>query len=147
MSAESMPPKKRNGLFIVVIAVLIASGAMLYFLFFNEKEKAYGSDPGAEDLAQLTVETKEIITNLKDQSYIKTKFRFQTDTAEAKEELEQRLFQVNHLVIYELAAFNRKELQGQQGISKLEERLKRQTAQLLQKGSIQKVYTVEKVVQ
>ena len=51
----------------------------------------------------MSVDIKEITTNLASNDFIRISFKIQTDSKKAKEELEKRDFQVNNIIILELS--------------------------------------------
>ncbi|WP_174880053.1 flagellar basal body-associated FliL family protein, partial [Metabacillus niabensis] len=65
----------------------------------------------------------------------------------AKEELEQRVFQVNDLIISELSTMSAEQLDGNEGMNELKEKIKEKTNKLMQEGKVNKVYTTSYILQ
>ena len=95
----------------------------------------------------MSVDIKEITTNLASNDFIRISFKIQTDSKDAKEELEKRDFQVNNIIILELSGLEVEEIQGKEGQSKLEETLKTKINEFLQEGKVQKVYITQFLLQ
>ncbi|WP_226534696.1 flagellar basal body-associated protein FliL [Fictibacillus halophilus] len=130
---------------MVVAIGLIGAAGYFGFQYFSPKTEA--SEPTAEELDKLMVETDEITTNLADKSYVKIKFKIQADNKDAKKELEKRLFQVNNLIIYEISNKKTEELSGQKGLISLEDTLKSEINKVMQDGKVVRVYTTQKIIQ
>ncbi|OOE11926.1 flagellar basal body-associated protein FliL [Fictibacillus arsenicus] len=130
---------------MVVAIGLVGAAGYFGFQYFSPKTEA--SEPTAEELDKLMVETDEITTNLADKSYVKIKFKIQADNKDAKKELEKRLFQVNNLIIYEISNKITEELSGQKGLISLENTLKTEINKVMQDGKVVRVYTTQKIIQ
>jgi flagellar protein FliL len=130
---------------MVVAIGLVGAAGYFGFQYFSPKTEA--SEPTAEELDKLMVETDEITTNLADKSYVKIKFKIQADNKDAKKELEKRLFQVNNLIIYEISNKKTEELSGQKGLISLEITLKTEINKVMQDGKVVRVYTTQKIIQ
>jgi flagellar FliL protein len=73
----------------MLVAIGLVGAAGYYgFKQFSPKTEA-SSEPTAEELEKLMVETDEMTTNLADQAYVKIKFKIQADNKDAKHELEK----------------------------------------------------------
>ncbi|ANX12292.1 flagellar basal body-associated protein FliL [Fictibacillus arsenicus] len=131
---------------MVVAIGLVGAAGYFGFQYFSPKTEA--SEPTAEELDKLMVETEEIITNPADKSvFVKIKFKIQTDNKDAKKELEKRLFQVNNLIIYEISNMKTEQLSGQKGLISLENTLKTEINKVMQDGKVVRVYTTQKIIQ
>ena len=95
----------------------------------------------------MSVDIKEITTNLASNDFIRISFKIQTDSKKAKEELQKRDFQVNNIIILELSGLEVEEIQGKEGQLKLEETLKTKINEILQEGKVQKVYITQFLLQ
>ncbi|ANC76869.1 flagellar basal body-associated protein FliL [Fictibacillus nanhaiensis] len=140
----------KNKVVTIMFSMLVAIGligAAGYYGFKQFSPKTEASEPTAEELDKLMVETNEMTTNLADQSYVKIQFKIQADNEDAKHELEKRLFQVNNLIIYEISNKKTEELSGQQGLISLEDKLKTEINKVMQDGKVVRVYTTQKIIQ
>ncbi|MCA1030079.1 flagellar basal body-associated protein FliL [Bacillus timonensis] len=125
-------------LIMISAITLIGTTAFVVLLKFNgnEEEKVATID----EIVESTVEIPEITTKLASNEYIKISFNIQTDSKDAKEELEKRSFQVKNLIIKELSEMNGEEFKGEKGIIALETRLKDRINLLMHEGKIVNVY-------
>ncbi|MFG6496780.1 flagellar basal body-associated protein FliL [Fictibacillus sp. UD] len=134
----------------IMLSMLVAIGligAAGYFGFKQFSPKTEASEPTAEELDKLMVQTEEMTTNLADQAYVKIQFEIQADNKDAKHELEKRLFQVKNLIIFEISNMKTEELSGQKGLVSLENTLKTEINKVMQDGKVVRVYTTQKIIQ
>lgn len=135
---------------LFIFMVLIVIGSVATFLVMSNR--ASGSenivDPNIDQIVNdLTVSTDEITTNIKDDHFAKVNFNIQVSNKNTKDELTKRMFQVKNAVIYTLSGMTAKDLQDQEGISRLENTIKSRVNGFLKSGQVTHVYTTEKVVQ
>ena len=130
---------------LLVIIALVGAVAMLNDNNNNNQSK--GSEPTIDEVLEASVDVKEITTNLASNDFIRISFKIQTDSKDAKEELEKRDFQVNNIIILELSGLEVEEIQGKEGQLKLEETLKTKINEILQEGKVQKVYITQFLLQ
>jgi Flagellar basal body-associated protein len=93
------------------------------------------------------VDTPEIVTNLYSGNFIRIQFKLVLDSEETREELEKRMFQVEHTAIALLSSLTPDDIRGEQGLRNVEERLKARVNTLLQTGKVERVITIKKMVQ
>ncbi|MED4127288.1 flagellar basal body-associated protein FliL [Shouchella miscanthi] len=140
--------KRIIGVFLSIVmgAALLVGGLYLLGIgpFHNDTEQANAS---IENINKRSFDTEEITTNLKSGQFIRAQFRIQLDDATTLTELEERDFQVKHVVLLALAETSAEDLLGAEGIQELEEEMKAQLNQHLDSGSVEAVYTTTKVVQ
>ncbi|MET1247886.1 flagellar basal body-associated FliL family protein [Sporolactobacillus sp. STCC-11] len=137
-----------NVLFILMVLMIIGTIAAFFIMSNlgrgNEAEK----DPDIDEIVKnLTVATGEITTNIKGDHFIKLDFNIQVSSKETKEELEKRSYQVKNAVIYTVSGMSPSDLQDQQGLSNLEDMVKKRINGFLKSGTVVHVYTTEKIVQ
>lgn len=121
---------------LLVIIALVGTVAIIMLLNTNKQSK--DSEPTIDEVLEMSVDIKEITTNLASNDFIRISFKIQTDSKEAKEELQKRDFQVNNIIILELSGLEVEEIQGKEGQLKLEETLKTKINEILQEGKVQK---------
>jgi flagellar FliL protein len=132
-------------LIITILSLLTAAGL---FFYYNLSNQSQASDKlSADEILELSIDTKEITTNLADDSYVKIRFNVQVDNKKAKQELEKRIFQLQNAIIYELSSVEKDDLRGKKGISELETRLGQRIDEFLENGNVSKVYTTQKIIQ
>jgi flagellar FliL protein len=128
------------------ITVLAIAGVFIYLNLASDDKKASG-ELSASELVELSVTTEEIMTNLEDEGFAKVTFRIQVDNSKAKKEIETRMFQLRNSIIYQLSGTKAEELQGPEGIEKLETDLQKTINGFLENGEVVRVFTTEKIVQ
>lgn len=140
---------KSKGLNIVLLLMAILTiAAVAVFYYMNHKTASASAPPSIEEIVKnLSVETDEITTNLKDDKFIRIKFTMQVSDKDAKAELVNRQFQVKNAILYLLSNMSEKDLSGQDGMEKLESTLQSKINALMKSGKIVHVYTTEKIIQ
>jgi flagellar protein FliL len=100
----------------------------------------------AEEMKEYSVDTGEITTNLLTNNYMIVRFSITADSADAKTELEQRLPQVNQVIIKTLAGLTPEDIKGTEGVNKLEAKIMNEISSLMQEGKIVQVVTTKRVL-
>jgi flagellar FliL protein len=133
------------GLIIMAVLTLALIGSYYYL---THKPNPSPANPTIDDIvANLSVDTDEITTNLKDNKFIKIKFKIEVSNKEAKKELTARQFQVNNTILYILSNKTEQDLEGQSGLKSLESTLQSKINLLMKTGKVVHVYTTEKLIQ
>lgn len=121
------------------------------FIFINVIKPGESSASAAQNIdnidKNLTVDTAEITTNLKDDHFIKVQFKLQASSKDTKDELNKRDFQIKNAIIFTLSNMTPAELQGSAGLNKLETLIKNKINSYLTTGHLTHVYTTEKIIQ
>ncbi|CAM3751487.1 flagellar basal body-associated protein FliL [Alkalicoccus chagannorensis] len=133
---------------LIILAALTLIGVLTFVLFtqFFQTE-GENEEPSIEEVIARSVETEEITTNLRSNQVIRASFVIEADSTEAADELEQRNFQVENIIIRQLADMSVNDFQGSEGIQTLENSIGSELNNLMQEGSVSQVYMREKVVQ
>ena len=131
----------------ILLVIIALVGAVASIMLLNTNNQSKGSEPTIDEVLEMSVDIKEITTNLASNDFIRISFKIQTDSKDAKEELEKRDFQVNNIIILELSGLEVEEIQGKEGQLKLEETLKTKINEILQEGKVQKVYITQFLLQ
>jgi flagellar FliL protein len=105
------------------------------------------SEPTIEEVVAASVDIPEITTNLSSGNIVRLSFKVETDSKKAKEELQQREFQIRDIIISELANMSADQLDGKEGMDKLKETVKTKTNELMHEGKVNKVYTTSYILQ
>lgn len=94
-------------MFILLVAITLAGAAAVVAVlkFTGDKEH---KEPTIDEVLAVSVDVKDIVTNLASDDFIRISFKMQTDSKDAKEELEKRDFQVRNIIIQELSEKKRK---------------------------------------
>lgn len=133
-------------MFILLVAITLAGAAAVVAVlkFTGDKEH---KEPTIDEVLAVSVDVKDIVTNLASDDFIRISFKMQTDSKDAKEELEKRDFQVRNIIIQELSEKKAEDLRGKEGKQKLEEDLKEKINSLMQEGKVVRVYITESLLQ
>jgi flagellar protein FliL len=131
----------------ILLVIIALVGAVAIIMLLNTNNQSKDSEPTIDEVLEMSVDIKEITTNLASNDFIRISFKIQTDSRDAKEELEKRDFQVNNIIILELSGLEVEEIQGKEGQLKLEETLKTKINEILQEGKVQKVYITQFLLQ
>ncbi|MFT8871358.1 MAG: flagellar basal body-associated FliL family protein [Sporolactobacillus sp.] len=137
-----------NIIFILMGVVIVA--VIVFFVLMQQKEdetKPIKNPTLSQIVNDLTFSTGEITTNIRDDHFIKVNFKIQVSTEAAKAELAQRSFQVKNAVIYAVSGLRMEDVQGQDGIVKLENDILQRINRFLKSGQVTHVYTTEIVAQ
>nr|WP_255349871.1 flagellar basal body-associated protein FliL [Halobacillus sp. BBL2006] len=139
----------RNNIFktmIIVLSSLTVLGVVALILVTNlgGTEEASG-ERSIDDIRESSYLTDDITTDLQSGDYVRIRFRIVTDSKNSLEELEKRDFQVQNILIKELATMESDAFQT--GLSGLEETLKLKLNEFMTEGKVTDVYTVDKVLQ
>ena len=143
-----MKKNKLLTIMLAIVAVIALIGVVAYVLLTQLNGEAKESkEPTIEEVRLASVDIPEIRTNLADGHYAILQLKIQTDSEDAAQELTQRIFQVNNLVIQELSEMTKEDLEGKQGKVLFEKAIKAKMNELMQEGEIQQVYITSFLVQ
>lgn len=121
------------------------------FIFVNVIKPGHSKASAAENIdnidKNLTVDTEEITTNLKDDHFIKVQFKLQASSKDTKDELVKRDFQVKNAIIYTLSNLTPNDIQGSDGLIHLQDLIQKKIDSYLKTGHLTHVYTTEKIIQ
>jgi flagellar FliL protein len=131
----------------ILLVIIALVGAVAIIMLLNTNNQSKSGEPTIDEVLEMSVDIKEITTNLASNDFIRISFKIQTDSKKAKEELQKRDFQVNNIIILELSGLEVEEIQGKEGQLKLEETLKTKINEILQEGKVQKVYITQFLLQ
>lgn len=140
----------RNKLLNTMIIILLGI-SLLGVIALVTVDKFYADEsaeePTIDDIIKYSVDFEEITTNLQSGGYIRLKMKVQTDSKKATEELLKRDFQVQNIVIHEIANKLASDFEGGQGLTQLEEEIQLKINEVMQDGEIVKVYTTSFLLQ
>lgn len=128
------------------ISILIVGGVVVAVVLFNVLGDSNKSDAKSiEQVLEHSYETPELTTDLTDGSYVRIQFQILTDSKEATEEISNREFQIRNILIKELAVMSQEEFK--ENLHVLEDTIKEKLNELMTKGEITDVYTINKILQ
>lgn len=141
---------KKNKLVMIMAIMLFAItlvGAVALVVVMKFMGDSEHKEPSIEEVLESSVDVPTITTNLASDDFIRMSFKIETDSKDAKEELQQREFQVRNIIIQELSEKKAEDLQGKEGKLQLENALKANINELMQDGKVKKVYITESLLQ
>ncbi|MGP4075613.1 flagellar basal body-associated protein FliL [Halobacillus sp. K22] len=141
--------KIKNRVFKTMIIVfsaltLIGAAILIIVMNLNGTEEASGKR-SIDEMRESSMLTEDITTDLINGDFVRIRFRIVTDSKRSLEELQKRDFQMQNILIKELAVMDLKSFQS--GLGELEEQLKIKLNEVMSQGTVTDVYTVDKVLQ
>ncbi|NHM29802.1 flagellar basal body-associated protein FliL [Neobacillus terrae] len=140
----------KNKLFMIMtimLAAILLVGGVAVTVIYKMNNKAEAKGPTIDEVLEDSVDIPQLTTNLASDDYIRISFKIQTDSTDAKDEVQKRDFQVKNIIIQELSEKQAKDLQGKEGKLQLENALKHRINQLMQNGKVVKVYITDSLLQ
>lgn len=141
---------KKNKLVMIMAIILVAItlvGAIAIVVIMKVTGEDKEKELSIDEVLEASVDIPQMTANLASDDFIRISFKIQTDSVEAKEELEKRDFQVKNIIILELSEKNAEDLKGKEGQTTLEADLKSQISEIMQEGKIENVYITESLLQ
>jgi len=140
--------KKLLTIMLVIIGsiTLIGVTALVIVTKFIGNEDEH-KEPSIEEVVEASVDIPEITTNLSSGNIVRISLKIETDSKKAKEELTKRSFQVQDIIISELANMEASQLEGTEGMNKFKDAITQKTNELMQEGKVNKVYTTSYILQ
>ncbi|ANU09187.1 flagellar basal body-associated protein FliL [Planococcus antarcticus DSM 14505] len=128
---------------VVIVAAVIGGGAAFYFMQ-KDVEAKEDKSLSAEEVAELSVDTDIITTNLASPgNFGIVQFNILLSDKDTKEEAEKRTAEVRAAVIATVASFTKDELVGESGITLIEEELAARLSEVFEKGKVNRVLVTE----
>ncbi|WP_077617823.1 flagellar basal body-associated protein FliL [Bacillus sinesaloumensis] len=125
---------------VIILSTITLVGTTAFIILTKVTASDSKQEPSIDEVLKATVEIPEITTKLLSDDYIRISFNIQTDGKKGKEELEKRGFQTSNIIIKELSNMTSEEFKGEEGIVNLENRLKERINEIMQDGTVIKVY-------
>lgn len=142
-----MAKNKLVSIMIIILIAITLIGVVAYFVIANFTKVDSPKEPTIDEILEYSIDTEEITTNLNDGSYLVIKLKIQTDSKDTKEELEKRSFQIDNILIQELASMKAEQFTSKEGLLEVEDLLKMRLNEIVQTGTVQKVYITNRIVQ
>lgn len=139
--------KAMNVMIIVLLTLTLLGVVALILINYLTASTNASGEPTIDEIVAHSYETPELTTMLLDQDYVKVRFKIHVDNKKALAEITKRDFQIEHIIIHELASTESTELSGSEGITSLEKDLKQKLNELMIEGSVIKVYTTRLIIQ
>ena len=132
---------------IILLLVILLAGVVAIIVIYKLDHTSANKAPSIDEVLKQSVDVPEITTNLKTNNFIKISFKLETDSTNAKEELEKRDFQVKNIIIDQLSELSPNDLDGQKGKDSLRMALKDKLSKIMQNGKVVNVYITSYVIQ
>ncbi|WP_235885310.1 flagellar basal body-associated FliL family protein [Paenibacillus cymbidii] len=158
----------KNKLFLISISMLIVialilSASLLLWNYMGEKDNA-STDPNqkaqssvadvkekkktAEQIEALTVEVKELTTNLADKDkVVRVSFSFELENSKTKKEFEHLSFKVKNIIIQTLADSTVDQIKGAKGQDAMLATLMNKINPILSEGKLKQIYITDWILQ
>ncbi len=142
-----MAKNKMINIMIIILVVITLSGVVSYFVITKLNKVDSPKEPTIDEILEQSIDTEEITTNLNDGRYLVIQLKIQTDNKKTKEELEKRTFQIKNILIQELSSMKSEQFTSKEGLIEVEELLKTRLNEIVQEGTVEKVYITNRLVQ
>ncbi|WP_404432980.1 flagellar basal body-associated protein FliL [Sutcliffiella horikoshii] len=140
----------RNKLLNIMIIILLGI-SLIGVIALVTVDKFYADEstdePTIDEIIKHSVDFEEMTMNLQSGGYVRLKMKVQTDSKKATEELLKRDFQVQNIVIHQIASKTASDFEGGKGLTQLEEEIQQKINEVMQDGEIVKVYTTSFLLQ
>ena len=127
---------------IAILAVLAAGG--YYYYQYQKEHKDNPKEAAIEQLAEQTVETKQISTNLHSDNLIQVKFSIELDSKKTKKQSEEIISILESDIIKILSQSQKDDFKD---IATMEEKIKTKLNERMAQGKVINVYTTELLIQ
>lgn len=132
---------------VIILLTLTLIGVLALVIINYTSTSDAEEEPTIDEIVENSWETEEITTNLKSDHFLKASFQIHANSKEARAEIEKRDFQINNIIIHELAGRTASELRTQEGMEDLEKTLRQRINEIMKNGKVVRVYTTDRVVQ
>lgn len=127
------------------LVILLLGGTVAALIIFNVIGDSKSGAQSVEKVLEYSYETPEITTDLTDGSFVRIQFQILTDGKDARKEISNREFQLRNILIKELANMDEESFKA--GLSDLEDTIKTKLNEVMTKGEVTDVYTINKILQ
>lgn len=135
-------------LLVIVFAVAVVGASAMYYMKKVEGEPETEKAITAEELAELSIDTDVITTNLASASnFAIVQFNILLSSEEAKAETEKRTPEVRAAIISTIAGLKKDQLIGGDGINILEKELSAKLGKIVETGKVERVLVTEFKIQ
>lgn len=138
-----MGSKVFKSIIIGLVVISILGMAAIIYILYNQ------DDPDRvltiDEQAEFSYTTETINIDLSDRRFAQLQFTMVTDSRDAREEVEKRMFQFRNILIKETVEMDSTILQ--EDLAGFENKLKSEMNLLMQEGEITDIYIVSKIVQ
>ncbi|HLR73401.1 MAG TPA: flagellar basal body-associated FliL family protein [Pseudogracilibacillus sp.] len=130
---------------LISMSIIIVIGAVAFVYLFNYIDSDENDKQSISDMNKYSYETPEMTTDLKNGAFVRIQFLVITDGKKAVEEVKEREFQIQNILIKELAVMSEDDFR--EGLSEIESALQDDLNKVLDDGIVTDVYTINKILQ
>lgn len=142
-----MAKNKLLNIMIIILIAITLVGVVAYFVIANFTKVDSSKEPTIDEILKVSIDTEEMTTNLNDGSYLVIRLTITADSKKTREELEKRNFQINNILIQELSSMESEQFTTKEGLLEVEELLKMRLNEIVQTGTVQRVYITNRLIQ
>ncbi|MDQ0214294.1 flagellar FliL protein [Oikeobacillus pervagus] len=132
---------------LILLTVITLVGAVVIIMILKSSNTGIAKEPKIDEVLEASVDVPELTTNLATNDYIRISFKIETESKEAKKELEKRDFQTKNIIIKELSELKSDDLKGKEGKDRLCDQLKMKLNEVMQEGKVINVYITSYIIQ
>ncbi len=132
---------------ILLVSLTLIGVVTLVLINYLSTETNDSGEPTIDEIIALSYDTPELTTMLLSNEFAKVQFKIQVDNKKALSEITKRDFQIENIIIRELAGMKSSQLSGSEGITQLENQLKFKINELMTEGIVVDIYTRRLIVQ
>lgn len=142
-----MVKNKMLGTMVVILLVITIAGMVVLYMLLQDDKGKGSPEQTIDKIIEYSVDIPELTTNLNNGDFLRVQYKIETNSKDAKEELTKRDFQVKDIIIKELSQMNPEQFRKAGGIANLEGTITKKLNDLMQHGSVVKVYTTSFLLQ
>ncbi|MDE5412958.1 flagellar basal body-associated protein FliL [Alkalihalobacterium chitinilyticum] len=136
-----------NIMIILLVSLTLIGVVTLVLINYLSKDEAASGEPTIDEIIAHSYDTPELTTMLLSNEFAKVQFKIHVDNRRALSEISKRDFQIENIIIRELAGMKSTELSGSEGITDLETQLKFKINELMTEGMVVDIYTRRLIIQ
>ncbi|WP_431799373.1 flagellar basal body-associated protein FliL [Halobacillus andaensis] len=130
---------------LAVLGTITVLGVAALFLVLNISKGEADEERSIDEMVETSMTTEDITTDIENGDFVRISFQVVTDSEDALNELQKRDFQMQNILIKELATMEAEDFKSD--LDELEEEVRLKLNELMTEGKVEKVYTVDKVLQ
>ncbi len=132
---------------ILLVSLTLIGVVTLVLINYLSTEDNEFAEPTIDEIIANSYDTPEMTTMLLSNEFAKVQFKIHVDNRKALAEISKRDFQIENIIVHELAGMKSTELSGSEGLSKLESQIKFKINELMTEGTVVDIYTRRFIIQ
>ncbi|SHF51752.1 flagellar basal body-associated protein FliL [Ornithinibacillus halophilus] len=130
---------------VTSLLIILTIVAIIFVVYLNVNADGKDENPTIDDIIEYSYESPEVTTDLIDGSFVRIQFQIVTDSKDAREEISKRDFQIKNILIKELSKMDQEQFQT--SLDELEDIVQEKLNEIMVEGTINDVYTINKILQ